>query len=40
MMVSVEIDAEDMIDSLVNRIAVWTNDEDVIALYEKMYEKV
>jgi len=38
MMVSVEIDAEEMIDSLVNRIAVLTNDEDVIALYEKMYE--
>ena len=38
MYVSVQIDADEMVNALVSRLSEWTEDEDVIALYEQMYE--
>ena len=37
-MVSIQIDTDDMIDQLVNRVGYWTDDSDVIDLFEQYYE--
>lgn len=34
----INIDEEMMLDLLVDRVRYWTNDEDVIELFKKMYE--
>lgn len=39
MLVNVKIDSEDLVDLLMNRLEkMWTQDEDVLNLYRKMYE--
>jgi hypothetical protein len=37
-MVTVQIDEDDLLDMLMDRVAEWTNDTEVRDLYEKMYE--
>ena len=37
-MVTVQIDEDDLLEMLMNRVAEWTNDTEVRDLYEKMYE--
>lgn len=36
--ISVKMCPEDMLELLVNRVRYWTEDEDVVSLYEKMYD--
>ena len=36
-MITVQIDEDDLLDMLMDRIGVWTNDREVFDLYEKMY---
>ena len=36
-MVTVQIDEDDLLDMLMDRVAVWTNDTEVQDLYEEMY---
>ena len=39
MLVSVKIESEELVDLLMNRLKeMWTQDEDVLNLYRKMYE--
>ena len=37
-MINIKVNEEDFIEMLVNRVKYWTNNEDVIKLYESMYE--
>jgi hypothetical protein len=37
-MITVQIDEDDLLEMLMDRVAVWTNDIEVRDLYEKMYE--
>ena len=36
-MVTVQIDEDDLLDMLMERVGVWTSDREVFDLYEKMY---
>lgn len=38
MLVNVKIESEDLVDLLMNRLKVWTQDETILELYRKMYE--
>ncbi|MCM1324097.1 MAG: hypothetical protein NC218_08040 [Acetobacter sp.] len=33
----IEVDADDLLDVLVERVGCWTSDEDIIELYRQMY---
>jgi hypothetical protein len=37
-MVTVQIDEDDLLEMLMDRVAVWTNDTEVQDLYEEMYK--
>lgn len=37
-MITIKMDENTVIDMLVDRVAQWTDDEDIIELYRKMYE--
>ena len=37
-MVSIQMDSDDMIEALVERLHTWTNDEDVREVFEQYYE--
>ena len=37
-MINIRIDEEELIEMLVDRVRFWTEDEDIIALYNVMYE--
>lgn len=37
-MITIQIDENELLDQLVDRVRYWTDDEDVITLYEQMYE--
>lgn len=39
-MVSIQMDSDDMIDALCDRVSFWTNDEDVRELFEQYYENM
>ena len=36
-MITMQIDEDDLLDMLMERVGVWTKDEEVLDLYEKMY---
>lgn len=36
-MITIQIDEDDLLDMLMDRVAYWTNDVEVIDLYEEMY---
>jgi hypothetical protein len=37
-MISIQMDSDDMIEALIERVGSWTNDSDVIELFEQYYE--
>ena len=37
--INVKVEKDDVIDLLVNRVRFWTDNEDVVDLFRKMYEK-
>lgn len=39
-MVSIQMDSDDMIEALVERLHTWTNDEDVREVFEQYYENL
>lgn len=36
-MIKILVDENDLLDALVDRVSYWTDDEDIIKLYEAMY---
>lgn len=37
-MISIQMDSDDMIEALVDRVGYWTNNSDVLELFEQYYE--
>ena len=37
--INVKVEKDDVIDLLVNRVRFWTDNEDVVDLFKKMYER-